>query len=505
MTTLFYAVIISLQTAPYIGLVTIIPYVIMQYKKSKYISVTRCTYIYIFVFYCMVAYFLTMMPFPSVESVATMTGNCVQLIPFAGVVDFISNSGITQTDTILSALTGGILWGMIFNIVLLMPLGFFLRFLFKYSFKRTMLIGFLVSLFFELTQLSALFFIYPRPYRIFDVDDLMLNTLGVILGWLIMPVLKKYIPSPNMENSNRLELGCEVSLNRRIFAWVIDNTIVVALICPIVLLVPPISKILHSHNAVNILLILVVSYIVLMVIYRGFLMWLAKGKTVGYAMANLTLCSEYKNTPTLIQCVSRTLLSYTGILLMPIYVLIILLVASNIHGIIGGGLVVLSALGTTVYAWFFLTLLLNGITHGKMLFYDSVTHTYLNFRHGDKVAKHTSLVAKGVLCLSEIDIVSETIYCTLIENNFSNKAAIKARLLSEGVLLEWINGGLDGTMYELLLDKRFFRKALVLSAVGKEVLRPETEEDYYHILGGLRLAFETHYSGNRNICTIELG
>ncbi|MEA4854040.1 MAG: VanZ family protein [Christensenella sp.] len=504
MSTLFYAATIALQTAPYIGLVTIIPYVMMQYKRSKYISVKRCTYIYIFVFYCMAAYFLTMLPFPSIESVASMKSGYVQLMPFAGIVDFIENSGISQPDTMFSAFTGGILWGMLFNIALLIPLGFFLRFLFSTSLKKTILIGFLVSLFFELTQLSGLFFIYPRPYRIFDVDDMILNTFGAILGWLIVPMLKKVLPSPDIATSNRLELGCEVSLGRRIFAAVIDNAVIILLIFPIVLAVPTFVKIIDSHNIISIICLLVGIYIVLMILYRGVIMWLAKGKSLGYAMTNLTLYSQGKRPPNLGQCVVRALLSYTGILLMPVYILILMLVASDSNGILRGILVALGAVGTIVYAWFFLTLLLNGITHGKMLFYDSVTHTYLNFRHNAKVARHTSMIAKGVLSLSQIDSISEVIYETLVKNSFSGKAAIKARLLSEGVLLEWVNGGLDDAVYELLLDNRSFRKALVLSAVGDEVKRSQTEDDYYHVLGGLRLAFETHYSGNRNICTIEL-
>lgn len=55
--------------------------------------------------------------------------------------------------------------------------------------------SFLLSLFFELTQLSGLYGIYPRPYRLFDVDDLMLNTLGGTIGFLISGTLKNIIPN----------------------------------------------------------------------------------------------------------------------------------------------------------------------------------------------------------------------------------------------------------------------------------------------------------------------
>ncbi|MGE9575057.1 VanZ family protein, partial [Escherichia coli] len=59
-----------------------------------------------------------------------------------------------------------------FNVLLLIPFGIYLRYYFRLSFMKTMIASFCLSLFFELTQLSGLYFIYPRPYRLFDVNDL---------------------------------------------------------------------------------------------------------------------------------------------------------------------------------------------------------------------------------------------------------------------------------------------------------------------------------------------
>jgi glycopeptide antibiotics resistance protein len=49
---------------------------------------------------------------------------------------------------------------------------------------RALLLGCLVSLGAELTQLSATWGLFPCPYRKFDVDDLLLNGLGLALGLL---------------------------------------------------------------------------------------------------------------------------------------------------------------------------------------------------------------------------------------------------------------------------------------------------------------------------------
>lgn len=76
---------------------------------------------------------------------------------------------------------------------------------------------FLLSLFFELTQLTGLYFIYPRPYRLFDVDDLMINMLGGILGYFIMNKLKVLLPSREEINDS-----VKVSVLRRITSILID-------------------------------------------------------------------------------------------------------------------------------------------------------------------------------------------------------------------------------------------------------------------------------------------
>lgn len=53
------------------------------------------------------------------------------------------------------------------------------------SARAAFLLGLGVSLFIEIAQLTALFGLYPCPYRNFDVDDLILNALGVMAGFLV--------------------------------------------------------------------------------------------------------------------------------------------------------------------------------------------------------------------------------------------------------------------------------------------------------------------------------
>ena len=65
-----------------------------------------------------------------------------------------------------------------FNVLMLIPFGMYLRYYFKCGFKKTILLTALFSFFLELTQLSGLYFLYPGPYRLADVDDIIQNTTG---------------------------------------------------------------------------------------------------------------------------------------------------------------------------------------------------------------------------------------------------------------------------------------------------------------------------------------
>lgn len=90
------------------------------------------------------------------------------------------------------------------NILLLLPLGFLLPLLFD-RFERpgaVVVAGLSVSLGIELVQVltsSVLGF----TYKVFDVDDLILNTIGVVVGWVLWRIVVLAL-GPTVLNSFRL-------------------------------------------------------------------------------------------------------------------------------------------------------------------------------------------------------------------------------------------------------------------------------------------------------------
>lgn len=90
-----------------------------------------------------------------------------------------------QEEINLIPFRDGISLSMILNVVMFMPLGFLLPLLWKeyQSLVRTTIIGFCFSCGIEFCQL------FNR--RVSDGDDLLMNTLGAILGWLIWIVFSR--------------------------------------------------------------------------------------------------------------------------------------------------------------------------------------------------------------------------------------------------------------------------------------------------------------------------
>lgn len=79
------------------------------------------------------------------------------------------------------------------NILLFMPLGFSLPILLpKINKRKVIVIGLMVSLSIELIQAVASYFL-GYVYRIFDVDDLILNTVGTAIGLLLFYLLSIFL------------------------------------------------------------------------------------------------------------------------------------------------------------------------------------------------------------------------------------------------------------------------------------------------------------------------
>ena len=212
---------------PFIAFLFTIPYILVQYHKYGSINKFRTIIIYSFILYLITIYFLVILPLPSIDYVKDLTTPKYNLVPFKAVFDFIKETPlvITNPSTYILALKDASFYTIAFNIIMTIPFGIYLRYYFKCSFKKVLVYSFILSLFFEITQLTGLYFIYPRAYRLFDIDDLITNTLGGILGYFIANRLK-FLPTREEIDTKALEDGKTVSGLRRITLFFLDLFIV---------------------------------------------------------------------------------------------------------------------------------------------------------------------------------------------------------------------------------------------------------------------------------------
>lgn len=104
------------------------------------------------------------------------------------VLDRVRDVGLTATAT------SGVFLQVAFNVVFFMPLGFFVAYWLRRGAGTALLAGLGGSLMIEVSQGTALWGIYPCPYRLADVDDLVTNTAGALLGWGIGMLVRRRLP-----------------------------------------------------------------------------------------------------------------------------------------------------------------------------------------------------------------------------------------------------------------------------------------------------------------------
>lgn len=287
---------------PLIAFLISIPFILLQYHKYGSISVLKSLIIYSFVLYLICAYFLVILPLPSIEEVQNLTTKTTQLIPFSFVIDFIKETSfnIKIPSTYVKTLSESCFYVPIYNIFLTLPFGMYLRYYFKCNLKQTCLYTFLLSLFFELTQLTGLYFIYPRGYRLFDVDDLMLNTLGGLLGYVIAKLFTKILPNREKINEKAIEKGKIISGFRRTTTFILD-----LFILGIILLL----TILFTKNKYIIILIIVLYYFLLPLFL--------KGSTLAEKFLNITVV-DYNNKYSIMRLLLRRIMFTLIYIVIPI-------------------------------------------------------------------------------------------------------------------------------------------------------------------------------------------
>ena len=485
------AAYIALQIGPFVALFFALPYTIYGYVRNKTVDVWKCTYLYTFCLYFLCAYFVTWLPLPTAETFAKLKpmSEFIQLVPFQSFLDIERKTLFRDLAIIL------------FNVALTMPLGYFLKELFHVSLKKAVLAGFLVSLLYEVTQLTGLFFIYPRAYRIFDVDDLIINTLGAYCGYLIAPLFSKLLPRISDGKTLRLVQGSEVAFIQRAIAAAIDFLFVFAIAVTVIVCIPALHAPMTSRASLMRFPLFFILFIAIAAAYSLFL----GCRTIGYRITGLRLMTGSDMAANRLQCVLRTLLMYVGVFSIPFWVLFFMTIYTEYSGAKSILWVLISAVLMMCAARNVLEMMFNAVTNGSSMFYDRYLRTHVVYGSSRKTSLFGIRVIDMLPLIPEnIDVLSREICDALFAAEICKESVTKVRLMAEGILLDWIDSGLDGICCELRMDTRFKRKALMVSVPGENKTRICVEDTYVEMLGGMNLTLETYYAAEKNICIIHI-
>jgi glycopeptide antibiotics resistance protein len=131
----------------------------------------------------------TFLPLPaSTEKVCRPSA---QLIPLHFISDVARD---TAGAGVLGTLANPTTLQLVFNVLLFVPLGVIVRGFFSRGLPTTVGVGLTASALIELTQYTGIWGIYSCAYRLADVDDLITNTLGALLGGIIGRAALAWMP-----------------------------------------------------------------------------------------------------------------------------------------------------------------------------------------------------------------------------------------------------------------------------------------------------------------------
>lgn len=336
---------------PLIAFIITLPFMIINYNKYGSISKLRTLIIYSFILYLLCAFFLVIFPMPSKEYVNNLSIPYYQLKPFNFINDLkYTNFSLNSFSSYIKLLKMPTVYQPLFNIILTIPFGIYLRYYYKCNFKKTLILSILLTLFFEITQLTGIFGIYSRNYRMFDVDDILFNTIGGIFGYLLCGIFIKILPSRESIDNESFEMGKTVTGLRRLVAFIIDNFFSL-LLFGVILIISLLKN--NSITLINVLLMLIISnYIIFVLIPSIF-----SGRTIGKSLVKIKVNSKFY------KIFVRTNLMYISFYILP-FIIILLIYNNYLTGLL------------LIFIYFiFLLICIYELFANKLLWYEISTNT----------------------------------------------------------------------------------------------------------------------------------
>ncbi|RLP10101.1 VanZ family protein [Propionibacterium australiense] len=163
-----------------LSLLMSVPLIMHQYRRFGRFSAGRAAWTVLTVIYLTALIAYTLFPLPDMtDEFCARRSREFLLNPTSYFTDMARHlAGMSLTEALAS-------WDvrqMVLNVALFVPLGVICREFMGWGPLRSLVTGFGVSLFIELTQYTGNWGLAPCPYRVADINDLMTNTAGTLVG-----------------------------------------------------------------------------------------------------------------------------------------------------------------------------------------------------------------------------------------------------------------------------------------------------------------------------------
>lgn len=174
--------LIAMVAGGVVAVLLFVPFVAVEYRVRGHLGPGRVLLYVASLVYAFALWTYTLLPLPESRDI-----DCAapQLVPGAFIHDILSFD-VSSPGAILR---NPAVQQVVLNVALFLPAGFLLRALWNRGVMFATVASLAVSLLIEVTQLTGIYGLYPCAYRLFDVDDLIANTLGGLLGGLVALVL----------------------------------------------------------------------------------------------------------------------------------------------------------------------------------------------------------------------------------------------------------------------------------------------------------------------------
>ncbi|WP_116949758.1 VanZ family protein [Jiangella endophytica] len=193
------------------------PIVVIESRTYGRLSPLRLAGAALFAIYGMALVAYTLLPWPDADWCAAQESPPAQWRPFHSVDDIV---GDTAGLSLMARLESAAVLQVVFNVVLFVPWGLYLRRFFGRGLGLTVLSGAAVSVLIEVTQGTGVFGLAGCVYRVADVDDVLTNTTGAAIGALLAPVLLRWMPGRELRRTRREPRP--VTRTRRLLGMVVD-------------------------------------------------------------------------------------------------------------------------------------------------------------------------------------------------------------------------------------------------------------------------------------------